>query len=777
MKNKILNLLLIAALFASGSLFAQDVPNSGSRSTVVNVCRVPGSAKVNVNDKLDPASTYAVSKDNNGGPTVGEGSLKLIDGIINSKFMAHDYSTATCWGGEKGIWIYFDALEKFVVDSYTIWTGNDADARDPYRWRLFGSNVENPNRDAIGDWTLLHKEDGRDLPGRQTEHKFSFSNTVAYQHYLWRIDANKGTSLFQVSEFQLWGYTINADLPATYGAVAAGTSVKMTAAVSSETATYKYKWVNPITKEVLGTTKTLTVNPDATTAYDFITEDTASGMTMTLTTTVVVKSDGAEAVVADLEAYSATKGGFMASESYTKGVSQLNETSFVDGTYKFNIVGLDQIGRGGYGFALSNVTGGAYVDGAEISDFTATGGRGANSSETYLVANTAYKSARMTFTNAGSTGTTIKGIMVNTIASMKNSIQTGEGIGGTPFEAGDWVKVVFTSIDVDNKSKVVEAYLADYRDEDPEAWDLNDTWRWVDLRTLGSGLVALDVSVQSNKSQISKVVALDNVGMMASEEPFQWTLKINGQEWDPKNTYAIEPSTVSQDFKVEFSSSTHDILLFSNDRRVKSRQFSVTMAKPVVNLYKIVLSSYETAHKESFDLILEQKFAFEDIVEVLWNNTLMLNLKKLGEDGYYFSSFQWYKDGEAIQGAEKATYSVGAKSSEKLDSSAKYMVEMYAGNNEYYHTNDVSVTLKGQNVKVYPNPATVGEVVSVEADVDQAYLAGAVLEVYNLSGIIVAKQKVTGNVTALNLPAAAGTYIVKLKGAEGFTRELKVIVK
>lgn len=73
---------------------------------------------------------------------------------------------------------------------------------------------------------------------------------------------------------------------------------------------------------------------------------------------------------------------------------------------------------------------------------------------------------------------TVDGLSITNSVYAYESMQNGDSYA-KKFEKGDWFKVTIYNTD---KSKKVEAYLADYRDD--KTIMLNN-WQWVDLRSLG----------------------------------------------------------------------------------------------------------------------------------------------------------------------------------------------------------------------------------------------------------------------------------------------------
>lgn len=132
--------------------------------------------------------TLSVSKDNNDGADAGEGSKKLVDNNINSKFLVADFP--------QGLWMQMDLAEAKVVRMYRLTSGNDAPERDPKSWRLLGSNDGST-------WTELDKQTEQYFSGRNQTVNYEFENDTAYKYYRWVVDEDNGSNLFQISEWRL----------------------------------------------------------------------------------------------------------------------------------------------------------------------------------------------------------------------------------------------------------------------------------------------------------------------------------------------------------------------------------------------------------------------------------------------------------------------------------------------------------------------------------------------------------------------------------------------
>jgi len=137
--------------------------------------------------------TLSVTYENDGGSGAGEGSPKLVDGDIDTKYLAGWRSSGFGWT------MQFATAQ--VANTYTFTSGNDADGRDPKDWNLLGSN------DGV-TWDTLDVRTGETFPSRnQTVHFITNNNAnKAYIYYRVNITANNGDGLFQQSEFRLLQY-------------------------------------------------------------------------------------------------------------------------------------------------------------------------------------------------------------------------------------------------------------------------------------------------------------------------------------------------------------------------------------------------------------------------------------------------------------------------------------------------------------------------------------------------------------------------------------------
>lgn len=152
--------------------------------------------KYGENYMVTVGGTFSVNLENGDGPNGGEGSKKLVDQDVNTKFLQAGFDgTQRCT---------FELKTPQVVGAYTLTSGNDAEDRDPRYWILQGS------LDGI-QYTDLHTVTVCPWASSGERNKtklFHFDNYVAYKFYRLYIKSNRGSRVFQLSE-----WTINKKQP------------------------------------------------------------------------------------------------------------------------------------------------------------------------------------------------------------------------------------------------------------------------------------------------------------------------------------------------------------------------------------------------------------------------------------------------------------------------------------------------------------------------------------------------------------------------------------
>lgn len=132
---------------------------------------------------------FSVLRDNDSGPASKEGSLKLIDNDLRSKFVLFNYK------GE--FWAELDFKENpQIIEGYSLTSGDDAIERDPKNFSLEGS-------DNHSTWIVVDQHVGESFPTRNLTKTYIFNNPKAYRYYRLKIPVNNGAGLLQLSEWRV----------------------------------------------------------------------------------------------------------------------------------------------------------------------------------------------------------------------------------------------------------------------------------------------------------------------------------------------------------------------------------------------------------------------------------------------------------------------------------------------------------------------------------------------------------------------------------------------
>jgi hypothetical protein len=112
-------------------------------------------------------------------------------------------------------------------------------------------------------------------------------------------------------------------------------------------------------------------------------------------------------------------------------------------------------------------------------------GGGYNGSSNYGVAFCAEFNGPCYVTVSGDEGAVVPGFYITNSAYAYTSMLNGDGFA-KKFGVGDWFKLTITGFNAnDEKTGTKEYYLADLRDADTTKHYILDTWKWVDLSSLG----------------------------------------------------------------------------------------------------------------------------------------------------------------------------------------------------------------------------------------------------------------------------------------------------
>ena len=156
-----------------------------------------------------------------------------------------------------------------------------------------------------------------------------------------------------------------------------------------------------------------------------------------------------------------------------------------------------------------------------------------------------------------------------------------------------------------------------------------------------------------------------------------------------------------------------------------------------------------------------------------WDDVVIINNNPATNGGHTFVSYQWYKNGELIPGAIYKNYQEegglnGFYSIEVVSKEADGSIVTYRTCEQYFYAST--------SVKVYPVPATVQQVVTVELDLTAEELVDATLDIYDAVGAIVNHITNVEPITKVAGFKAAGTYFGRITLANGETKTVKFVI-
>lgn len=179
----------------------------------------------------------------------------------------------------------------------------------------------------------------------------------------------------------------------------------------------------------------------------------------------------------------------------------------------------------------------------EADQFNSITGCGAGGSSIFGVAFPAsYMGYTVMTVNDEQSAAVIPGMEIVNTAWVVDCILNGDGFEG-PFKTGDWMKLILTGFNGEDKTEAKEYYLADYRSENPDEHYYLDEWTWIDLSDLGE-VTSVEFSIDSSKKNAYGVttptyVCIDNVG---SSKPSSQVTAIGentlGLNWIAGNRHA-----------------------------------------------------------------------------------------------------------------------------------------------------------------------------------------------------------------------------------------------
>ena len=207
---------------------------------------------------------------------------------------------------------------------------------------------------------------------------------------------------------------------------------------------------------------------------------------------------------------------------------------------------------------------------------------------------------------------------------------------------------------------------------------------------------------------------------------------------------------------------------------ISGNTLTVNIPKAGIYSFPFSITSQDSSQTENHVLKVERRYAFDEIVKVKWNNTLMVYLNRLSSDGFDVAFYRWYK-GNTLLDEKTATYSAGTNATDLLSSTEPYRVEIVLKNGEVIRScSEVITIVANKSIRLYPNPAIAGQTITVEADLPDE---DAVITIYDAQGTPLSTTRLQGTHTQVQLPVVAGSYLLNISGKDKVIYSTTTVVK
>jgi len=164
---------------------------------------------------------------------------------------------------------------------------------------------------------------------------------------------------------------------------------------------------------------------------------------------------------------------------------------------------------------------------------------------------------------------------------------------------------------------------------------------------------------------------------------------------------------------------------------------------------------------------------FDTYAPTLWDNTFMLNLRKLREDGYEVAGCKWFKNGveeKDTRTVNEFSYSAGFYEEDLLElAPTVYMFKLETDNFGTLCSSPKMIEqymFEHNKLVAYPNPVQSGGRITIKG-----FSKGTPVFIYNLYGACVGQTTATDIYTTLTLEQPPGIYLIR-----GNNKGVKVLV-
>ena len=202
-------------------------------------------------------------------------------------------------------------------------------------------------------------------------------------------------------------------------------------------------------------------------------------------------------------------------------------------------------------------------------------------------------------------------------------------------------------------------------------------------------------------------------------------------------------------------------------RQTATGSIDVTLpANAIPDIYSasVVLDNGSVTKKLSVSFSVDYP---SSVIVQKWNNVLAL-LNSSNNGGYQFTDYQWYKNGQAIDGATKSYLYL---SENKLDTLSEYSVKLTRANDGAVLFTCPLIPTKHTDINIYPTVLSKAMHVTVKIEGTGKAL------LLNVSGLKIKEQLLNGGENSMAVPDIPGTYLLLVTNDQGQSKKQLLIVK
>lgn len=283
------------------------------------------------------------------------------------------------------------------------------------------------------------------------------------------------------------------------------------------------------------------------------------------------------------------------------------------------------------------------------------------------------------------------------------------------------------------------------------------------IHIVGPGTTTIKANQAGNDTYNPAIEATQTLTVLNNAATLQ-NLYINGYEHDITKVYDM-PCDAGNNLHIEIEAAAGATVSIETE-------FDIVIDKPMTKKIEFTITSEDGTKSQKYTLNIAKPTDFFAVAEVLNDNVLHAKLCPTENGGRIFVSFKWYKNGQLASTLPGYNPSIG-----KINPADEFYLELITLGGEKIRTCVYKSALIPIQIKAYPNPARPGETIKIQIDATQDQLKNASIRVYSIYGFFMGQTKVTGNVTPIKMPYLPGTYIIKINNIDGYTEDIRVIVK